>query len=588
MPVLKILNSSSVRELVISAQDLLSASAIPNISNEVNAPSQVKDSVQTPAANSSATRTEVKISSESEFDKPGVSETSQEETTKSASIRSGSSTSSPSLSGLDQASQPSDSLAKDGSEFGEVEVQRTLPMSFGQSRFWFLKHFVSDQKAFNITTAIKLSGNINKSALAEGVSAVVQRHESLRTAFFTDEDTNEHRQAVLSKGVTQLELKTITDQGEVQQAIQNLKDYVYNLGSGETLRIQLLSADDTTHWLLLGYHHINMDGVGYVVFLTDLEKAYRGKLSIATDSVLQYPDFTLRQFKDYESGSWSSQLSFWKTEFSELPPPLPLLSLSKRTHRPQSSTLGSNDVTFRLAREDVEKIGRICTRFRVTPFQFHLAVFNVLLFRYAGNHEDIAIGVADANRKEVDQLNALGIYLNLLPLRFKRTAKQTFADVLRKVQSVVERAFANSQVPFDVILGELNVPRQPSHTPLFQAFLNYRQNIQEAREVFGAQGEIDIISAGQNNYDISVDILENSKTVENFITISVQSELYSQEAAETLRSSYVWLLNQFVENPAARIGWPSLYPQSEVEAVLKAARGNFQLTQFIYEAGSDD
>lgn len=582
MPVLKILNSSSVRDLVVSAQNLLSASAIPNVVADGQASTQAPTGPVAEPHKESIVR--IESQAEPEIQNPtdiflpeskvDIAETVQTVTASASSVASGSIPSSPSSSSLDKFSPLPDSQLKHLAGFAEPEILRTVPISFGQSRFWFLKHFVSDQTAFNITTVIKLRGTIDKDALAQAVVAVSQRHEALRTAFFTDEETNEHKQAILSRAVLQLEVKNIADETEVQHAKKHLKDHVYDLSRGESLRIQLLSTTESDHWLLLGYHHINMDGVSYLVLLSDLEKAYRGNLNVSPDNVLQYPDFAVRQSKEYTSGAWNRELSFWKDEFSQLPEPLPLLSLSNLNQRPQTTTLGVNEVSFRLPKKNVERINEICLRFKVTPFQFHLSVFNVLLFRYTGGYEDITIGVADANRKEVDHLNALGIYLNLLPLRLRRTAKETFATVLRKVQSSVEGAFANSRVPFDVILGELNVPRKPSHTPLFQAFLNYRQNIQEAREVFGVQGELDIISAGQNNYDISIDILENSKTVENSITISVQKDLYSQEAAEGLKNSYCWLLQQFVDNPAARTVWPSLHPKEAVEEVVNAARGN--------------
>ncbi|KAM0544555.1 hypothetical protein ACHAPJ_011772 [Fusarium lateritium] len=582
MPVLKILNSSSVRDLVVSAQDLLSASAIPNVVADGQTSTQAPTAPVEASYKEPIVRVDSQLESEilkpTDISLPGsktdVAETVQTVTVtaSASSVASGSIPTSPTSSGLDNPSQLPESQLN-GIDFAEPEILRTLSVSFGQSRFWFLKHFVSDQTAFNITTVIKLRGTIDKDALAQAVVAVGQRHEALRTAFFTDQETNEHKQAILSQAVLQLELKNIADETEVESAKQDLKNHVYDLSRGESIRIQLLSTTESAHWLLLGYHHINMDGVGYLILLSDLEKAYRGRLNVSPDNVLQYPDFTVRQSNEYASGAWDKELSFWKNEFSQLPEPLPLLLPSKLNQRPQTTNLGANEVTFRLPRKTVEAINKVCLRFKVTPFQFHLSIFSVLLFRYTGGHEDITIGVADANRKEVDQLNALGIYLNLLPLRLRRTAKETFATVLRKVQSSVEGAFVNSRVPFDVILGELNVPRQPSHTPLFQAFLNYRQNIQEAREVFGAQGELDIISAGQNNYDISIDILENSKTVENFITISVQKSLYSQEAAEGFKNSYSWLLQQFVENPATRTTWPSLYPKEAVEEVVNSARG---------------
>lgn len=593
LPVLKILNSASVRELILSAQQLLPDSTIPLISGALATETQLntKTAVQpvtkpkpqkiapskhqeappapvhrqssTPSLQLSSTTSGTEL--DGTISRRGESASSQSSKTASTPV-------------TDVASEDlvelSNALQKHSSEATtRLVAERSVPMSFGQSRFWFLKSYVEDQTAFNITTVIRLNGRVDGDKLEKAVAVVGQRHQALRTFFYTDNNTKEHIQAVLAKSALQLERRNIREKSEVDGAVRDLKNHVYDLEGGKFLRIQLLSQSLDSHWLLIGYHHINMDGLGYVVLLTDLEKSYKGELD--NGPVLQYPDFTLRQFEEYKTDRWVKEIVFWREQFASLPEPFPVLSLSRFTSRPSVLQLGSHSVSFRLDRGISDKIDKVCTRFKITPFHFHLTVFHTLLFRYSGELDDITIGVADGNRKEADTLRSLGIYMNLLPLRIKRNARQTFSEALRNVRAVVQAAFSNSRVPFDVILAELDVPRTPSHSPLFQTFLNYRQNIKEARTVFGAEGELEIISAGENNYDISIDILDNSGGGNDLVTIAVQKDIFSPEAADILKNSYASLLRQFVENPALRVSRANLYDQEQVEKAINAARGKF-------------
>ncbi|PGH19023.1 hypothetical protein AJ79_00057 [Helicocarpus griseus UAMH5409] len=568
LPVLKILNSRSVRELVSSAQELLPDSAIPLVSGR---------SVHETSEEGKPTK--LQTSSPDRLSTPSV-EAEGTTLTASGSIATSFSPGNPSTpaTGIDSPDLVVERVDAGLKSLDKVDdnpvTVRTLPMSFGQSRFWFLKHYVQNQTAFNITTIIKLTGKLQVESLGEAVIEVGKRHEALRTYFYTDEKTKEHMQAVSSRSALQLELQIVSKESEVGEAVQQLKDYVYDLEKGETLRIRLLSLSPEQHWLLLGYHHINMDGIGYIVFLTDLEKAFHGQLSTSSPDVMQYPDFTLRQYKEYEEGAWANELLYWRDQFSTLPETYPLLPISKFPSRPSSLQLGSHSASLRLETDLTDKVDKVCARFKVTPFQLYLATFHILLFRYAGNLEDITIGVADGNRRDADVIRSLGMYLNLLPLRFRRSARQTFGEVLRDVQAIVQKAFSNARVPFDVILNEIDVPRSTSHTPLFQTFLNYRQNIKEARSIFGVEGELDIISAGENSYDISIDILENNSGGNNLITIAVQKDIYSPEAAQVLLNSYVALLQQVVENPAVRVGWLALHNKGDVKQAIEFARGS--------------
>src|SRR3954469_17270637 len=59
------------------------------------------------------------------------------------------------------------------------------PLSFAQLRLWVLDQLVPGSAAYNIPGALRLSGALNLAALERSLSAIVARHESLRTTFAT-------------------------------------------------------------------------------------------------------------------------------------------------------------------------------------------------------------------------------------------------------------------------------------------------------------------------------------------------------------------------------------------------------------------
>lgn len=72
------------------------------------------------------------------------------------------------------------------------------------------------------------------------------------------------------------------------------------------IRLVLLSLSPSSHFLLLNYHHILMDGVSHQIFLSDLEKAYNGN-SLGSPPG-QFPDFS----KAYERGEFNDELKYWQ------------------------------------------------------------------------------------------------------------------------------------------------------------------------------------------------------------------------------------------------------------------------------------
>src|SRR5690242_1561487 len=61
-----------------------------------------------------------------------------------------------------------------------------IPLSYAQERLWFLDQLGMAGAAYNVPMALRLSGHLEKEFLQRSFSALVQRHEILRTRFQSD------------------------------------------------------------------------------------------------------------------------------------------------------------------------------------------------------------------------------------------------------------------------------------------------------------------------------------------------------------------------------------------------------------------
>lgn len=548
MPVLKILSGASIGELLDHAMENLPESFKSNIGNI----GDVSTNLQKPEVQSDLPTGEIYLPP-----------SSTDEISSQAEVSS--------------LEESSDSSLLGSSKSGQLQVkpsissqylERTEAMSFGQSMFWFQTIYLEDQTTLNHTGCFHVRGALRVDDIERALHAVAQRHEALRTCFFMDE-TLKPVQGVMKSTGLYLEKRRIRDKGDVAEEFSRIRGHVFDLEHGETMRVLLLLQSPVDHYLIFGCHHINMDGISLQVLMSDLEKAYTGQN--LSSGVLQYPDFSIRQREDFRADKWKKELLYWREEFRDIPSPLPLLPLSQSTSRRPLSAYSVHRVDFRIESTVAAQIQQICRQCRATPFHFYLTVFRALLYRYLGS-EDLCIGIGDGNRTEDSMMDSIGPYVNLLPLRFNSQSMLDFKGMLEETRTKTYSALANSRVPFEVLLNELNVPRSATHSPLFQSFVDYRQGAREKQSFGDCELEMAKFEAGRTAYDLSLDIVDNPGN-DSLLMLMVQSNLYDLRDAEILMNSYVDLLVSFSSNPHIPLDKPELFRRKDIEMAIELGRG---------------
>jgi len=353
-----------------------------------------------------------------------------------------------------------------------------LPASFSQQRLWFLDRLEPGSLAYNLSGAVRLEGALDAAALAAALSAIVGRHESLRTTFV--EEHGEPWQVVAEPARLPLPLfdlaglpPAVREQEALRIAAAEARR-PYDLARGPLVRSTLLRLGAREHVLLVGMHHIVSDGWSLGVFVRELGALYRGE--VLPELPVQYGDYAAWQRQWLTGEVMAERLAWWTGQLAGAPA---VIELPLDRPRPAVQTYRGGRVDLVIGREPAERLETLARSLGVTPFMALLAGFSTLLSRYGGQ-TDVVVGTPVANRGRAELEDLIGFFVNTLALRMDLAGNPGFDELARRVREMALGAFARQEIPFERLVSELQPERSLSYSPVFQVLLAF-QNLPDSR-----------------------------------------------------------------------------------------------------------
>ena len=348
---------------------------------------------------------------------------------------------------------------------------REAPLSFAQSRLWFLDRMEPGASPA-LPAALRLRGELSPAVLAGAMGEVVRRHESLRTTFGERGGGPVQVIAPARRWVLPLaDLAGLPADARETEAWRLAREEAarpFDLGRGPLFRASLLRLGAAEHLLLLDVHHIVADGWSLGVLVREISALYAAALADAPSPLpelpLQYADFAVWQRDWLRGEALERQLSYWRTQLAGSPA---VLELPADRPRPAVPTRRAGRVLATLGPGLSRELARFAQRQESSLFMVLLAGFQALLRRLTGQ-EDIPVGSPVANRNRAETEPLIGFFVNTLVLRGDVAGDPDFPGLLARVRQITLDAYAHQDLPFELLVEKLQPQRHLSASPLFQ------------------------------------------------------------------------------------------------------------------------
>lgn len=449
------------------------------------------------------------------------------------------------------------------------DVPWSAPASFAQERVWLASQVARDVPLYHVLDQFRICA-LDEQQLREAFAVVISRHETMRTTLRVDDGVlTQEIHANVDAEIEFVDLRALTDESHKKYVeVERIKLAVepFDLGRPPLWRTRVLRFGDAEWVVLLVAHHTVFDAASvfnlHAEFTEICAAIEAGRPARLPELTIQYADFAVWQ-RDRLAGSGLDELlAFWRSELAGLPG---LHGLRTTRPRPAERGFAGADLLVTIPPEAVATLPEVARRFRTTPFTVLLAAYVALIHRCSAT-DDVVVGVPVAGRDRPELLPLIGMFVNMVVLRFDVTPGITFGELINRVRAKSLAVWDHQEMPFQKLVETFGAVREPGVPPLYQLGFNHLTT---------------------NGFSSTSTTAEDDLLVEvsgDVIRLEYNTGLFDEAAARLLADDYVRVLAAGLADPATALDLLPVFTASPGNALTAPAAGEAAITPTAYVA----
>ncbi|MEV5505572.1 non-ribosomal peptide synthetase [Streptomyces orinoci] len=411
-----------------------------------------------------------------------------------------------------------------------------IPLLPGQQGVWF-EELLAPGGRYNIARTFLVRGGLDLDALRRALTALAERHRSLRTVL-------EHRDGTWWQRtgdritLRHQDLSGLPETEREARARQLMDQSAAVDPSAVLFRPLVLTLGPDRALVHFDIHHVIADDWSLDVLFEELGELYRaaklGHPARLPAPALQYADHVTAELARESTlladaqRAWRDTLKGWTG------------TLDLATDFPRPAVLSGNGDTIStpLGAGLTERIARAARRHGVSRFMFCLAAVQVLLSAYT-EQDDICLGALSAGRGRAGTERLIGYFVNLLPVRLKADAATTIAELLGRVREACVAGYRHQEVAFQSAARGLG---PGGGLPDFQAVVNYQQRPARSLSLWQTRTEPwQSAPRGFAKFELGFSFVEEGSEGTT-LELEFSTDLYRRDTMERMAAQLVHLL----------------------------------------------
>jgi nonribosomal peptide synthetase DhbF len=424
-----------------------------------------------------------------------------------------------------------------------------LPLSVAQSEVWFAQQLSPDAPVYNIGGYVEISGAVDRAVMERAIHEVLVQADSYRYRFQNSDDGP--RQIVGVQTHTELRLVDFSSGADPgAQALAWMREQTeqpFDLTLGPLCRISLLKVS-SAHFFCFGvFHHIVTDFFGTILLLRCVAERYAAATTATAIAPLNLPPWAqiLAGEDEYRASTRCVRdRDYWLAQLHDRPQ---TVTLSGRPPSWPTATIRSEAAIAGSTFGQLQALAATCNTGVVAVLFAAIALY---LSRVTGAG-DLVLGMPVSGRTDPKRRASTGFLANVVPLRLKVEAADSFVTLVQHAATRIREAFRHQRYGSGALRLDLGLAANEPNP--YGPILNFLPS-DAAFDFGGCSGRPHVFSTSRNVEDLAVTVHAGNDGSDVMLELGANAAHYDEGSLQAHERNILRLLELVSEHAEESTG----------------------------------
>lgn len=431
-----------------------------------------------------------------------------------------------------------------------------LPLAPNQKGIWFHEKLEDLGTAYIIPTIYFLNlEEFSESRFMDSILHMVERYDVLQFIFLENENGEPiQKRSDNFDPSNHFSLIIVEDKEDLTTQIQKKNSEVFDYSKSPLWDITTYVLPENQYCFYLRIHHLIGDGESLELFIGELIRDYAQSELMHLQPVKNYVNYGdyISWITDKKNFTQSSK--FWKSEFVNYSENFQL----NEDYKNSRAIVNQGDTrSFSFKNAKSVEIKEWAQLNKVSLASLYTAATAIVLSK-RGRSNDFVVGIPTTGRSHPQLLNALGNFVNTLPIRIQMDYTNDTIHFVQTVQKKYVSILEHQMYPFEYILDDIRYERKAETTQLFNVMISIPNNVTNRS---ASKNPIDL-KKSTSLFDLTFIFVENTEEIE--LAIEYNTAKFNADTCDALLEEVAFVFEQILDNQT-KLSDFTLAPKHQLE-----------------------